>query len=98
MAAARAAPPASSRPFPQPGPSPLLPSSVTSLHGILSPTKRAQSQPSGCTHCWAFFLLIRNPCFASIYLWSLSDISQDRIRCYLPILSYLAIDTHESNK
>src|ERR1041384_8459557 len=37
MAAARAAPPASSRPFPQLGPSPLSPSSVTSLRGILSP-------------------------------------------------------------
>src|ERR1051326_668551 len=37
MAAARAAPPASSRPFPQPGPSPLSPSSVTSLRGILGP-------------------------------------------------------------
>src|SRR5690349_14937862 len=37
MAAARAAPPASSRPFPQPGPSPLSPSSVASLRGILSP-------------------------------------------------------------
>src|ERR1041385_3811934 len=37
MAAARAAPPASSRPFPQPGPPPLSPSSVTSLRGILSP-------------------------------------------------------------
>src|SRR4029450_1047185 len=38
MAAARAAPPASSRRFPQPGPSPLSPSSVTSLRGILSQT------------------------------------------------------------
>src|ERR1043166_7992641 len=37
MAAARAAPPASSRPFPQPGPSPLSPSSVTCLRGIRSP-------------------------------------------------------------
>src|SRR5690348_825622 len=37
MAAARAAPPASSRPFPHPGPSPLSPSSVTSLRRILSP-------------------------------------------------------------
>src|SRR5690242_15922860 len=37
MAAARVAPPASSRPFSQPGPSPLSPSSVTSLRGILSP-------------------------------------------------------------
>src|SRR5690349_17683920 len=37
MAAARAARPASSRPFPHPGPSKLSPSSVTSLRGILSP-------------------------------------------------------------
>src|ERR1041385_7706373 len=37
MAAAPAAPPASSPPFPQPRPSPLSPSSVTSLRGILGP-------------------------------------------------------------
>src|ERR1044071_4891673 len=37
MAAAWAAPPASSRPFPHPGSSLLSPSSVTSLRGILSP-------------------------------------------------------------
>src|SRR3954453_2190544 len=37
MAAAWAAPPASSPPFPHPGSSLLSPSSVTSLRGILSP-------------------------------------------------------------
>ena len=33
-----------------------------------------------------------------IYLRSLSDIAQDRIRGYFPIMKYVAIDAHESNK
>jgi hypothetical protein len=43
-----------------------------------------------------FYKLTRRLFF--INLRSLSDISQDRFRFYLPIMRYAAIDTHESNK